>query len=591
MSETRNYIKGEIVSVAIYDVEEYPMHHHKDPEIIFIIDGQASVHTSFYSIDAIEENHFIFINADTIHNIEKIGGPCRVMSIHFHMDHIAHLYNVPAFSAFSMASFDQYSSTQTIEQLRRYLINIACCYMEKTSSYKSELSDIVLECYTYMMNNFQWFYYDDYILHNYPQRLPLTQITRAEEILTYLQEHYSEKLTLSNVADAFYLNKYYLSHLLKDTLGMSFQDLLNAIRLNIALYPLLESGKSVEEIAEECRFSSAVYLRKAFAVHAKVSLSTYRKRYGKRNPEDSIPDIICYGKEEQLSYLKMYQRKYYPEDFLVENTERLSVYVILGNTYESSDNIFRARQLQVTPQTLFHMDYMRDIFCEMDFDRVFAKTSDFDRLYEFYGSYEFFSPVRDLCREFGIDMEIIGEEDEEIEKINETASVFGRETSMYGEKGFRTKWYYFHFLINRLYNERVFDKEFCTVSRQGKKISILCNNIGEDKYRQDLSRKEIFLHIEDIQCNYSIFTYTLQFHGDDEVAVWRSIGAPNSVSRPLRETIRSCCFPKVSHSRSTAQYDLLKGITLEPGEMKLLMLVPEEESPEKVNSVTIKDKM
>ena len=94
--------------------------------------------------------------------------------------------------------------------------------------------------------------------------MPLAQITRAEEILNYVQAHYSDRLTLADVADAFYLNKYYLSHLLKDSLGMNFQDLVNAIRLNIALYPLLDSQKSIDEIAEECGFSSAAYFYRVF---------------------------------------------------------------------------------------------------------------------------------------------------------------------------------------------------------------------------------------------------------------------------------------------------------------------------------------
>lgn len=579
MNKAVNYIKDEIVTVSIYDVNEYPMHHHKDPEIIFVINGRAAVHTSFYSIESIKENDFIFINADTIHNIERVGSePCRIMSIHFHMTGIAALYNVPVFSAFSIASFDEYSPQQTIEQLRRYIIDIAVCYL-RDADYKTGLPDMVLECYTYMMNNFQWFYYDDYILHNYPQRLPLTQITRAEEILTYMQEHYSRKLTLSNVADAFYLNKYYLSHLLKDTLGMSFQDLLNAIRLNIALYPLLESGKSVEEIAEECGFSSAAYLRKAFAVHAKTSLSGYRKRYGKKASGSGNADIISCGREKQCEYLMSYRRKYYPEDFLEEKTQRLPVHISLANTAEVAQH--HCRQLRVTPQTLFHLDRMREALEEITFDRIFAVKDQFTGILEAYGSWKFMEPVKSLCREFHMELQMVCGEEALACQNTEAPAVLGGESSMYAEKGFRTKWYYFYFLKNQLYDEVIFDEKFCTVTRQDRKISILCNNAAQDKYGSKPCGKEIFLHIEGIQCNYSILTYTMQFDGKDEVKMWRDIGAPQCISRNLRETIRCGCFPEISCTHSTAQYDLLKGITLNPGEIKLLLLIPDEEAARK----------
>ena len=83
MKETRNYSRYEIVSVSIYDNIEYPMHYHPDPEMIFVLEGAARIHTSYYTIDRMEENEFLFINRSTVHNIEKIGSePCRIMSIH-----------------------------------------------------------------------------------------------------------------------------------------------------------------------------------------------------------------------------------------------------------------------------------------------------------------------------------------------------------------------------------------------------------------------------------------------------------------------------------------------------------------------------
>ena len=89
-------------------------------------------------------------------------------------------------------------------------------------------------------------------------------------------------------------------------------------------------------------------------------------------------------------------------------------------------------------------------------------------------------------------------------------------------------------------------------------------------------KKEIFLHLEDIECNYMIISYTWGCFSESEEDVWCSIGAPDSMGSTVRETIRNSCFPEVTYAHSASQYDLLKEIALQPGEMKLMRLIPED---------------
>ena len=701
MKEARNYSKYEVVSVSIYDNVEYPMHYHPDPEMIFVLEGAARIHTSYYTIDRMEENEFLFINRSTVHNIEKIGSePCRIMSIHFHMKDIAELFSLPELAAFSIASFDAYCPTNITAQLRKYLVDIASAYFSLPAAKESELSDKVLECYVYMMNNFQWFYYEDYILRNYPQRMPLAQITRAEEILNYVQAHYSDRLTLADVADAFYLNKYYLSHLLKDSLGMNFQDLVNAIRLNIALYPLLDSQKSIDEIAEECVFSSAAYFRKAFAKQAKVPLSRYRKTYAKRTLTIRQPDIREYSAEEQQRLLTEYKRKYFPGEFFATGVKRIPVRVELKTPPYRRRLPAELRAVRLTPQALLMPDQLKVLLGERRIEEVVAVESDFvkmravcgaedvpaaaslsesravlepgdgleswDRFGAGYvsGSWDIFEPVDDLCHRAGIEMGLrvscgsIGVEkaaagdessvtdqksDQESDReagvkstrraernavqderpvpalirrlrcrqvsdsygdasmyVSSTdliPAVSGTEFSMYSRKGLRTRWYYLYFLLDQLYDEVIFENDSCTITRNGSELGILLYNIPdvpggmrelsgpgdvpsgmEETPDHEAERKEVFLHLEDIECNYTMVSYTFDFFAESEEDVWRTIGAPEAMGSAVRETIRSSCFPKVAYAHSTSQYDLLREIALEPGELKLLRLIPERGS-------------
>ena len=723
MKEARNYSKYEVVSVSIYDNVEYPMHYHPDTEMIFVLEGAAKIHTSYYTIDRMEENEFLFINSSTVHNIEKIGSePCRIMSIHFHLKDIAELFSLPELAAFSIASFDAYCPTNITAQLRKYLVDIASAYFSLPAAKESELSDKVLECYVYMMNNFQWFYYEDYILRNYPQRMPLAQITRAEEILNYVQAHYSDRLTLADVADAFYLNKYYLSHLLKDSLGMNFQDLVNAIRLNIALYPLLDSQKSIDEIAEECGFSSAAYFRKAFAKQAKIPLSRYRKTYVRRTLTNRPPDIREYSAEEQQRLLTEYKRKYFPGEFFATGVKRIPVRVELKAPPYRWRLPAELRAVRLTPQALLMPDQLKVLLGERRIEEVVAVESDFAKMRAACGageipgqggslepgespgargmsgtggslergdsfgsesfaglenglaaseasgekersatgsvlgrrnrsesgtapgrgslsgygdrfeSWDIFEPVVGLCRGAGIEMGLrvscgdaglaeasagvedgvpalirrlrrrqvsdsYGDASMYVSSTDLIPAVSGTAFSMYGRKGLRTRWYYLYFLLDQLYDEVIFENDSCTITRNGSELGILLYNIPdvpgdmgelsgsgdvpggmEETPDHETERKEVFLHLEDIECNYTMVSYTFDFFAESEEDVWRTIGAPEAMGSAVRETIRSSCFPKVAYAHSTSQYDLLREIALEPGELKLLRLIPERGS-------------
>lgn len=578
MEERRIYDNNGVASVSIYDVKEYPMHYHKNPEMIFVIRGAARVHTSYYTIDRVGENEFIFINSGTIHNIEQVRGEtCRIMSIHFRMENINRLYNMSPVAAFSIASFDEYSSPEIISGLRRYLVNVAELFFRPDRDSGTDFSEAVLECYTYMINNFQWFYYDDYILHNYPQRIPLSQINRVEKVLDYIEERFRERVTLSQAADAFFLNKYYLSHLVKDTLGMSFQDILNAIRLNNALRPLLETKKSVEEIAEECGFSSASYMRKAFYVHAKLPLSAYRKRYGGRVLGVMAPDITEYDRKMQHGFLTEYRKIYYPDDLAVKNTERVSVCVNMRNPDMSEPLPQEVRELRLTPETLFHSDYLETAIETMDFSGAVASVDDFREISGLYGSWEFFEPTKRILAAAGVKIrwEACGENGNKtgagehiFPGLSPWISVIGGNFPMYTEKGLRTKWYYLYFMLNCLYDQVIFADNSCAITRSGNRIAIMCGGVKEAE------RKEIFLHVEDIECDYSIITYCLDLSSGGEEEMWRMLGNPGRMNAALMETMRASCFPRVTHTHYTVQYDLFRDITLEPGEVKLMVMIP-----------------
>ena len=187
-----------------------------------------------------------------------------------------------------------------------------------------------------------------------------------------------------------------------------------------------------------------------------------------------------------------------------------------------------------------------------------------------------------MCRSHGMNFQIVesGENGVGGKSISQGEERFGPmiicggQQPMYGEKGLRTKWYYLRFMLARLYDKVIYDSDNCIVTQQGRRLAILCHNDNSIDI-PGKGRLEMFMHIEDIECNYTIVTYTIDLSNGGEDEMWRDIGAPEEIQPSLREVMRSCCFPEVSHTYYTVQYDLFRDITLQPGELKLMLMIPD----------------
>ena len=86
----------------------------------------------------------------------------------------------------------------------------------------------------------------------------------ADRICDYIRAHYMERLRLEDVAEAFHLNRSYLSELFRDMVGKNFVQYKNEVRIEQAKTLLTHSDKSVSEIAGLCGFENSGYFSLVF---------------------------------------------------------------------------------------------------------------------------------------------------------------------------------------------------------------------------------------------------------------------------------------------------------------------------------------
>lgn len=97
----------------------------------------------------------------------------------------------------------------------------------------------------------------------------------AKQIVSYIQEHYAEKLTLETIAAHFHYHPTYINRAMKAATGVSFHQHLINYRLKCSLQFLEAKDLTMEEIAEKTGFSNSKHFSTCFKKHFKISPSQY----------------------------------------------------------------------------------------------------------------------------------------------------------------------------------------------------------------------------------------------------------------------------------------------------------------------------
>ncbi|MBP5291117.1 MAG: response regulator [Lachnospiraceae bacterium] len=100
----------------------------------------------------------------------------------------------------------------------------------------------------------------------------------VNQAISYIEQHYREKLQLTDVAEKVYVSHWHLSKLLNST-GKSFSDVLNEIRIENAKKLMEDSSLHIADISERVGFVDTAHFSRVFKKYAGMSANEYRNRY------------------------------------------------------------------------------------------------------------------------------------------------------------------------------------------------------------------------------------------------------------------------------------------------------------------------
>ncbi|WP_034443732.1 AraC family transcriptional regulator [Butyrivibrio sp. AE2032] len=108
------------------------------------------------------------------------------------------------------------------------------------------------------------------------------EISLFQNILSYVENNLEEPLSLEDIAGKFFVSKYYVSHLFKDTLGISLHQYIIKKRL-AECRDSITNGDSISKTFERFGFRDYSSFFKAFRKEYGMSPKEYQSLYGKSN--------------------------------------------------------------------------------------------------------------------------------------------------------------------------------------------------------------------------------------------------------------------------------------------------------------------
>lgn len=145
-------------------------------------------------------------------------------------------------------------------------------------------------------------------------RLPARPDIQKSDILHYMYNNLSQKLTLAQLSKLFYMSESSISAYITQTTGLSFFDLLNEMRVGKTINFLLYTNFTMEELAEILGFVDSSHICKVFSARVGMRANDFRKTY------QSVYEICDIRMTREAYELVAYIYRNYDQELTPKNT-------------------------------------------------------------------------------------------------------------------------------------------------------------------------------------------------------------------------------------------------------------------------------
>ena len=254
--------------LEVYDnISSYPSHSHISCEMIFVLDGKITMSAGEDDY-VISKGQLCLVPVGVVHSTEKNAGRYKRWLLNFNPWELARRYFSVDIQALLLGIRIK---RPVITTLGESGCRIFQHLYEEHHSQKPFSEDVALSDLIYLLA---------LLARDNP---PVNDETLSEtaqlvmRVQVYIQENCTQALRISEVAEKFYANKFYLTHVFTQHTGMSPKQFQISCRLQKAELLLL-GDDTVSNISEQCGFASLSDFTGRFSAKYGCTPAQYRKR-------------------------------------------------------------------------------------------------------------------------------------------------------------------------------------------------------------------------------------------------------------------------------------------------------------------------
>lgn len=111
----------------------------------------------------------------------------------------------------------------------------------------------------------------------------------VRQIISFIQDHFREELTLDYIGAKFQMNGVYLGQLFKKEVGTTFLKFLTDYRISQAKIMLEDGQYQVAEVAERVGYKTSQYFSQIFYKYMSMTPQDYKK-WGKQGGKEKLKE-------------------------------------------------------------------------------------------------------------------------------------------------------------------------------------------------------------------------------------------------------------------------------------------------------------
>lgn len=258
---------------------DFPIHWHDEMEIVKVVYGTAKYIVDFKEY-ILNEGDILIIPPSSLHYFERFQDK-NFLGVTYIFDqklvdggnfdtcsskYINPIFNNDIYLPIHILADEPHTQSLTI-----ILDKIILSHDSHPDAYELHIKIGFLEFINYFYSNN---YYHVYKSHDITNERTTNLI---KDITIYIEEHYSEKITLEMLANEANISVFYLSHIFRQYTNQTPIEYLNQYRLSTAANLLKTTDDSIMDISFECGYNNVSYFNRAFKSKYNMTPKEYRK--------------------------------------------------------------------------------------------------------------------------------------------------------------------------------------------------------------------------------------------------------------------------------------------------------------------------